>query len=354
MGCGPARLRAGFLRPGKRRGGGTAVYTQRQALYEELEKDRESRLVVYVTGDRPGAETRISPEAIDLLARHLDVIGDVQKVSLLLYTPGGLTLAAWSLVNLVRQFCKEFEVIVPGKAHSAGTLICLGANQVMMTKQATLGPIDPSVTTPLNPDVPGNPQQKVPVSVENINGFVEFAREALGEGVSVQSAFDVLANAVHPLVLGGAYRARTQIRMLARKLLGHSKLSDKEVEKILKFLCSESGSHDYTINRKEAKEELGLPIVKPNDEQYALIKRVFDDISTELELGKTFNPLVVLGGAPQASYELCRALVESRSGGSDSFRSRGSLSQQQIQIQPGIAQVAVHDSRTFEGWEHAD
>lgn len=55
------------------------------------------------------------------------------------------------------QFCSEFEVIIPHKCHSTGTLIALGANKIVMTKQATLGPIDPSVNTPLNPHVEGAP-----------------------------------------------------------------------------------------------------------------------------------------------------------------------------------------------------
>ena len=48
-------------------------------------------------------------------------------------------------MNLIRNFCKYFEIIVPFNCHSAGTIISLGANRIVMTKQATLGPIDPSV-----------------------------------------------------------------------------------------------------------------------------------------------------------------------------------------------------------------
>ncbi len=51
---------------------------------------------------------------------------------------------------MLRMFCDELEVIVPARARSAGTLMCLGADKVVMTKQATLGPIDPSLTGPLN------------------------------------------------------------------------------------------------------------------------------------------------------------------------------------------------------------
>ena len=47
------------------------------------------------------------------------------------------------------MFCEDFKVIVPVKCMSAGTLISLGASRIVMTKQATLDPIDTSVQHPL-------------------------------------------------------------------------------------------------------------------------------------------------------------------------------------------------------------
>src|SRR5262245_54964849 len=146
------------------------MFVDRRSLYEELEKARKSKVLVYVTGDRRNLETQIHSEVIDLLTTHLDKIGDVEKITLFLYTRGGDTPASWSIANLIKHFCKTFEVMIPAKAHSGGTLISLGADKIVMTKQATLGPIDPSVQSALNPNVPGAPpNQKVPVSVEAIN-----------------------------------------------------------------------------------------------------------------------------------------------------------------------------------------
>src|SRR4051812_38640883 len=131
------------------------MYADRKALYAQIEAERQTKLLVYITGDRPGLETQVGPDVYDRFVNHLDRIGVVPKISLYLYTRGGDTLAAWSLVNLIRQSCDELEMIIPSKAHSAGTLMCLGANRIVMTKQATLGPIDPSITGPLNPQIPG-------------------------------------------------------------------------------------------------------------------------------------------------------------------------------------------------------
>jgi len=80
-------------------------------------------------------EAQIANDATDSFIEQLDNIGIVPRITLLLHTNGGSTLAAWNITNLIRQFCDDFEVILPVKARSAGTLMCLGANRIIMTKQ---------------------------------------------------------------------------------------------------------------------------------------------------------------------------------------------------------------------------
>ena len=324
-------------------------------MYAELEAARKSKMLVYVTGDRPGMETQISSEVYDKFVNHLDVIGVVKKISLYLYTRGGNTLAAWSLVNLIRQFCDELEVIIPSKAHSAGTLMSLGANTIVMTKQATLGPIDPSITTPLNPQIAGAaPDSRYPVSVEAVSGYLDLAKKDLNinDEANLTSLLNHMSDKIHPLVLGAVFRSKSQIQMLARKLIKAQVTEEANIDKVISFLCSESGSHDYTIHRREARNGLGLNIEKPDDELYALVKRIYDDIVQELCLDTKFDVSNVLGGQPQANYSSRRALIDTVPGGTDFFISEGTITQQQIQVQPGVTQIAIEDRRTFEGWRH--
>ncbi len=330
-------------------------YQTRQDLLRRWEAARQCTALLYVTGDRPGLETQIHPEVLDFFAQHLDGIGTVEKISLFLHTRGGSTLAAWSLVNLIRQFTNRVEIVVPAKAHSAGTLMCLGADSIMMTRQATLGPIDPSVNGPLNPEIPGAPpQQRAPVSVEAINGYIAFAKKEAG--LSSEEArlgvLRALSDRVHPLVLGEVYRSRTQIRMLGRRLIKGHLANEEQINKVLDFLCSESGSHDYTIYRQEARDELGLRVERPTDETYAIIRDLHQSYSAEMNFGTPLNQEAILAGQPQAQYSHVRALIESVGSGSHRFVSEGTLSRQQIQIVPGVMQQAVADARAFEGWRH--
>ena len=329
-------------------------------LYKQIEAERQSKLLVYITSTRGGLETQIANDILPKFTEHLDKLGDTHKITLYLYTNGGNTLAAWSLVNLIRSFCKEFEVIIPANCFSSGTLICLGSDNIVMTKQATLGPIDPSVNGPFNPMIPGinDPNAKLPVSVEYVNAYIEMAKTNFG--INDQSCMKdlllSLSDKIHPMTLGQVYRTRSQIQMLARKLMKWHKLSPEQEDEIIKFLCSESGSHDYSIHRGEAVEHLGLHVEKPTMDFYKVIKAVYDDISMELEFENPYNPNILLNQQNPYHYTFRRGLIESLYNGTDVYVSEGDLSITKVggmgPMGPMPVQNQLQDNRIFEGWKH--
>lgn len=336
------------------------MFTDRIDLYKQIEAERQSKLLVYITSTRGGLETQIANDILPKFTEHLDKLGDTQKITLYLYTNGGNTLAAWSLVNLIRSFCKEFEVIIPANCFSSGTLICLGSDNIVMTKQATLGPIDPSVNGPFNPMIPGinDPNAKLPVSVEYVNAYIEMAKTNFG--INDQSCMKdlllSLSDKIHPMTLGQVYRTRSQIQMLARKLMKWHKLSPEQEDEIIKFLCSESGSHDYSIHRGEAVEHLGLHVEKPTMDFYKVIKAVYDDISKELEFENPYNPNILLNQQNPYHYTFRRGLIESLYNGTDVYVSEGDLSITKVggmgPMGPMPVQNQLQDNRIFEGWKH--
>lgn len=329
------------------------MYQQRKQFYEKIEKERKSKVIAYVTGDRPGMETVIGADTPDIFLEHLDCIGKVKKISLIIYTCGGDTLAAWNIVNLFREFCDELEIIIPNKCRSAGTLMSLGANRIIMTKQATLGPIDPSITRAVSPTIPGtNPQQKLPISVESVKGYFSLLKEEFGvkNDAALSAAYTKLTEYIHPLLLGDVYRTQKQIQMLAKKLLRMSYRKRGIIRSIVSFLCSDSGSHDYTINRTEAKK-MGLHVESPTQETYIELKKWFLDISKELELAVPYNPVDILGDKDSANYLSKRCLIESVNYGQDAFVSEGILRAVKHNVNSTI-QTHINNSLIYEGWRH--
>jgi hypothetical protein len=137
--------------------------------------------------------------------------------------------------------------------------------------------------------------------------------------------------------------------MLSRRLLLDQIQDEEKIRNIVDFLCSGSGSHDYTIHHREARNELGLNILKPDDELYTIIKNIYDDIVNELQLTSTYDPNQVLGAEQTKKYSVKRALLESVEG-ENYFVSEGILTRQMIQVQPGLPQPVINDQRFFEGW----
>ncbi len=339
-------------------------HVSRAKLLKKIERARNSKAILYVTGDRPGWETQIAADARDRFVDHLDGIEPNGKISLILQTNGGQTLTAWTLVNLIRSYCDEFEVIVPSKAMSAGTLMCLGSDTIIMTKQAVLGPIDPSVNGPLNPMIPGAPPSaRAAVSVEAVRGYLEIVTGDLKikDDHARAQVLIKLSEMVHPLVLGEIFRSRSQIKYLAGRLLKHHLKDQKKAPEIVSFLSADAGSHDYTLNRAEARE-LGLTVETPSADLYKLIKALYIDYRDELMLNVPYDANALLGANAQVNYFVPRSLVESSWGGSECFVSEGTLTRsaapavqlpgfpQGVAI-PGMPALVVDDKRTFEGWK---
>jgi hypothetical protein len=288
----------------------------RMSLIDKIENIRKSRLLVYYTGDRAGQEIRIASDIHPFCFKHLKEMGEVNKVDLFLYTPGGITMAGYGLVNLIREFSKEMNVIIPFRALSCGTLIALGANEIIMTKNAMLSPIDPSVEHPLGPTVDfGQGPKIIPVNVEDAISFINLAKQEAGikDDASLCRIFEKLSE-VHPLALGAVARSRQEIGFLAKSLLKYHMKKDEQVEKIVNTLTRERFSHDYLISRHEAKETLDLNIIdaEQNDELNKAILALHNEYEELLSLNVPYHPESYLGSQESAIVQLNRGVMETK------------------------------------------
>src|ERR1700730_11086641 len=117
----------------------------------QIENQRNSRVILLVHRQ----------ETMRLLgfpvARYLDINDSVEVVRAIIMTdedvlfdfvlhpPGGLVLAALQIAKAVRDHKAKVTVFVPDYAMSGGTLIALGADEIVMCSHSVLAPIDPQI-----------------------------------------------------------------------------------------------------------------------------------------------------------------------------------------------------------------
>lgn len=68
-----------------------------------------------------------------------------RKLYVILTTTGGSIGPVERIVNIMRHFYDEVDFIVPDYAYSAGTILCMSGNNILMNYNSVLGPIDPQV-----------------------------------------------------------------------------------------------------------------------------------------------------------------------------------------------------------------
>lgn len=330
---------------------------ERQQAITALEQKRGSRIICYVTGDRqPQLETKIGMDVFPFFHDICNRLGKPEKVDLFLYSSGGATMAAWGLVNLLREFFDHFSVLIPFKAHSSATLLSLGANEIVMSRAGQLTPVDPTITSPFNPTFemdPSSPKQFLPVSVEDVIGFLDLVRKEAGvkSESEMTQLMQTLASDVRPLALGSVYRAKEQIRMLARKLLEFHMNTEPErgkIEGIVTTLTRELYSHDYLITRKEAKNLLGLKIATCSDELESAMMALFQQYAEDLQLRNVYSPEAALGTQGTKVITLDRAFMESADK-TFVFRTKREIKKTQIR-KDGIPIELFQERVVEEGW----
>jgi ClpP class serine protease len=116
------------------------VRKQRVALMQEIRKLRGRPLITYATNIEisvPNVPAFIHPQDIVPLSEVLDSVeGDA--VDFLLETPGGLAEVTVDIVNLLRPRFRHVSFIVPHFAMSAGTILAMSGDEILMDHRSSL------------------------------------------------------------------------------------------------------------------------------------------------------------------------------------------------------------------------
>lgn len=119
-----------------------ALRYQRQTMIKAIE-ETQPRLLCYVGHLSAQLDRSDALGFVDLLHN----VPHGEPLDLLLHTPGGDVDATEKLISMLRAKVGDatLRVIVPDFAKSAGTLIALGADSIVMSDCSELGPIDPQI-----------------------------------------------------------------------------------------------------------------------------------------------------------------------------------------------------------------
>lgn len=284
-------------------------------LIIDLENERKSKVIVYFTGDRQPFGARIAEDAVRPLYEHLvnlEFESETKVIDLYLYSRGGDVSVPWRIASMIREFCDKFNILIPYKAHSAATLLSLGADNIIMGRKAELGPIDPTLVKTTAGEGALPPQE---VSVEDVNAFLSFIKERanINDQTALARMVGVLVEQIGPLTLGSVDRQDSHIRLVARKLLtSHDrKMEEEKLQSIIETLTEKIFSHGHAIGRKEARD-IGLPVYTADDKMEELLWRLYLKYEDFLKLNDPIYPETELGNEESKTLEdVPSALIES-------------------------------------------
>jgi ClpP class serine protease len=166
----------------------------------------------------------------EVVLRAIQMTDEEIPLDLVLHTPGGLVLAAMQIARAIRDHKGKVTVFVPHYALSGGTLISLAADEIVMSKHAVLGPVDPQLD-----QIPAASLVKV------------VAQKPIAE---VEDATLVMADV--------GRKAIAQVKESARELL-EQRMTSEQADALAEKLSTGTWTHDYPIWASTARE-LGLPV----------------------------------------------------------------------------------------------
>ena len=251
------------------------------AMLAELEQLRQSRVLLYVGQDRGQFSHQISEEDMPPLFACLRGHERVERLDLVLHTAGGSISVAHWLCHLLHAYGNHVSVLIPSKARSAGTLLCLGAHEIVMGPFAQLGPVDPQMAQRAS-SASGNPPM---IAAEDIRAFPLMAESWFGSAESPQNLhlLQRLCEYIFPTTLTAFFRAAQQIKATTEQhlRLHLPEASPEQRRTIAEYFIQGCYSHDQIITRDDATE-IGLRVTVPSQQEEALLWRIWEACSHDV------------------------------------------------------------------------
>lgn len=177
-----------------------------------------------------------------------------RPIHLMLITPGGDGETAIRMVRAIQSRCSELTVIVPEMCKSAGTLLALGADRIVMGPFGDLGPVDPQF------QIDGGL-----ISAKELIAALDEAEARTSMAPNTTLLFTSLLAQVDMVLIQQARSALHRSEFLIREALGCGKNRTSDeitlmTDRLKAPLVDEADVHGAVVSADQARE-LGLPVV---------------------------------------------------------------------------------------------
>lgn len=223
----------------------------RSRLIAQIEKQRGSRVIVLAHRQETMSflgfplMRYIDISDSEAILRAIHMTDPEIPVDLVLHTPGGLVLAATQIAHAINKHEGKVTVFVPHYAMSGGTLIALAADEIVMSRHAVLGPVDPQLGQ--------YPAASVLTVVE-------------------QKSKDEIDD--QTLILADqAQKAISQVRATAAHLL-QDKCAPERADELAMLLSEGRWTHDHPITFEEARD-FGLRVSNEMPDDFMKLMTMF-------------------------------------------------------------------------------
>ena len=212
------------------------LVSMRARVYRRFEELRGSRVIALVhrqeTMSFLGVPVfrYIDVDDSEQILRAIHLTDSEVPIDLILHTPGGLALASTQIARALSRHPGKVTVFVPHYAMSGGTLIALAGSEIVMSKHAVLGPVDPQVGAV--------PAASILRAVER-KPIAEVEDDTLILADQSQMAIEQLRQTIHDITA--------------------SRLPEHVRDSLANDLSAGRWTHDYPITVEEARK-LGLTI----------------------------------------------------------------------------------------------
>lgn len=216
-------------------GQGDTTQKARDTIFDQFQSERNSRVIALIHRQESQSifgvqvSSYIDIEDSEAVLRAIRLTPDEQPIDLILHTPGGLVLAAEQIAKALSEHKGKVTVFVPHYAMSGGTLIALAAAEIVMDRNAVLGPVDPQIGG---------------VPAASILKVAEIKKLAASDETLLMADM--------------AMKARAQVASFIADILT-KRLPRKKAEELAVVLSEGRWTHDFPIS-VQAALELGFPV----------------------------------------------------------------------------------------------